>query len=184
MKKRLIAVAVVAAIALAGCSDDDPDTSSTDEDTTEDAGTTDDSTSSGDEAGGDSVVATADTDAGEVLVDEAGLSLYGFTEDADGEPTCTDACADAWPPLLVDSADLPEGLDAEVFSVAERPDGTFQLVAGSSPLYRFAGDATAGDINGQGSGDVWFLAAPDGSLITDDAAAAEESSDTTSDYGY
>ncbi|MEM9654841.1 MAG: hypothetical protein AAGA65_22305 [Actinomycetota bacterium] len=122
----------------------------------------------------DPIVSVGTTEAGDVLVDRDGLSLYGFLDDADGTPTCDGACADAWPPLLVDSADLPDGLDPEVFSVVTRNDGSFQLKAGQWPLYLFAGDAAPGDINGQGSGDVWFLAAPDGSLI---GAQAVSSSD-------
>ena len=119
-------------------------------------------------------VGVGTTSAGDVLVDADGLSLYGFTDDVDGQPTCEGACADAWPPVIVDSAELPAGLDPEIFSTVQRPDGTFQLVAGVWPLYLFAGDAAPGDINGQGSGDVWFLTAPDGSLIGAGAAAAAE----------
>ena len=59
------------------------------------------------------------------------------------------------------------GLDSEVFSTVERDDGSSQLVAGKWPLYRFSGDSAPGDVNGQGSGDVWFVVAPDGSLIED-----------------
>lgn len=114
---------------------------------------------------GASIVDVGSSELGDVLVDEAGLTLYGFLDDADSEPTCSDACADAWPPLLVDGPELPAGLDPEVYSVVERPDGSFQLRAGTWPLYRFAGDAGPGDINGQGSGDVWFAATPGGGLI-------------------
>ena len=118
------------------------------------------------------------TEVGEVLVGPGSLSLYGFLNDVDGQPTCEGACADAWPPILLDGPELPADLDPAVFSVVQRPDGTHQLRAGVWPLYLFAGDAQQGDINGQGSGDVWFLAAPDGSLIgapsTGDAAAAVE----------
>ena len=32
------------------------------------------------------------------------------------------------------------------------------------PLYRYAGDAKAGDTNGQGSGGVWFAVTPSGAL--------------------
>jgi predicted lipoprotein with Yx(FWY)xxD motif len=136
----------------------------------------------GDEAAEQAIVSVGTTEAGDVLVDAAGLSLYGFLDDADGEPTCEGACADAWPPILVDSAELPSGLDADTFSVVERPDGTFQLKAGKWPLYLFAGDAAPGDINGQGSGDVWFLSAPDGSLIKDDGqAAADDGGDNQDD---
>lgn len=120
------------------------------------------------------VVGVGDSDLGQVLVDEAGLTLYGFTNDVDGVPTCEDGCAEAWPPLTVD--DLPAGLDPALFSVAERPDGSMQLVAGVWPLYLFAGDGAVGDVNGQGSGGVWFAAAPDGSLI-----GASSGSDTGSD---
>ncbi len=111
-------------------------------------------------------VAAAETELGSVLVDGAGLTLYGFLPDRDaGGPTCDDACADAWPPVFVDGPDLPAGLDPDVFSVMTRTDGSHQLAAGIWPLYRFAGDAAPGDVNGQGSGDVWFAATPDGKLI-------------------
>jgi predicted lipoprotein with Yx(FWY)xxD motif len=117
------------------------------------------------EATSDAPVGRGDTGLGTVLVDAEGLTLYGLTDDTDGVPTCDGACAEAWPPLTVDGADLPDGLDAGLYSVVERSDGTFQLEAGKWPLYRFAGDAAPGDTNGQGSGGVWFAVAPDGSLI-------------------
>jgi len=105
-----------------------------------------------------------ETPLGVALTDADGFTLYGFTNDGDGHPTCNDACADAWPPLLVDGDTLPEGLDAAVFSIVERDDGSHQLKAGKWPLYRFAGDDEPGQTNGQGSGDVWFVVNPDGSL--------------------
>ena len=46
----------------------------------------------------------------------------------------------------------------------ERSDGSTQLAIGEWPLYRFSGDAAPGDINGQGSGEVWFVANPEGWL--------------------
>jgi predicted lipoprotein with Yx(FWY)xxD motif len=110
-------------------------------------------------------ITPASTELGDVLVDGFGLTLYGFTKDADGTPTCEGACAEAWPPVLAESAELPAGLDPAVFSVVERPDGTFQLKAGKWPLYRFAGDEAPGDTNGQGSGDVWFAVDPADGLI-------------------
>ena len=133
------------------------------------------------------IVGVGGTSEGEILVDAQSRSLYGFLNDVDGQPTCEGACADAWPPILVDGPDLPEGLDAAVFSVVERPDGTHQLRAGVWPLYLFAGDAQSGDVNGQGSGDVWFLAAPDGTLIgapSQPATAAETPEDVAEEDPY
>lgn len=118
------------------------------------------------------LVTAAETDLGEILVDADGLSLYGFTNDVDGVPSCNDACADAWPPIIVDDESALDGLDTSVFSVATRADGSLQLVAGVWPLYLFAGDGEPGDINGQASGDVWFLATPDGGLIRGDEPAS------------
>ena len=130
------------------------------------------------------IVNSAESSLGPILVDADGLSLYGFTNDVDGVPACYEACADAWPPVIVDSDTLPEGLDPEVFSVVERTDGSQQLVAGSWPLYRFAGDAAPGDINGQGSGDVWFLADPAGGLIGRESAAATAADSADGAEGY
>jgi predicted lipoprotein with Yx(FWY)xxD motif len=155
-KLRRLALAAGAVLALAACgggSDaaDDPEATAVEN--------AESATSNG------APVATGATSEGNVITDAAGLSLYGFTPDAGGTPTCTDGCAQAWPPFTVDGDSLPDGLDASVFSVVTHPDGSTQLAAGGWPLYYFAGDAAAGEINGQGSGGNWFLAAPDGSLV-------------------
>ncbi len=110
-------------------------------------------------------VQVTDSPLGQILADAGGLTVYGFTQDTDGNPTCNEACADAWPPVVVDGDALPDGLDPNVFSLVERDDGSQQLKAGTWPLYRFAGDAGPGETNGQGSGDVWFVVAPDGTLV-------------------
>jgi predicted lipoprotein with Yx(FWY)xxD motif len=110
-------------------------------------------------------VGVADNELGSIIVDEVGMTLYGFTPDDAGEPTCVDGCADAWPPYAVDGDSVPAGLDESIFSVVAHPSGVNQLKAGKWPLYYFAGDIAPGDTNGQGSGDVWFVAAADGSLI-------------------
>ncbi|HEY7137554.1 MAG TPA: hypothetical protein VIB48_21050 [Acidimicrobiia bacterium] len=109
-------------------------------------------------------VKTAATGLGTVLVDGNGMTLYALTQDVNGMPTCTGGCAQAWPPLTVNGATLPAGLDAMVFSVVAGPDGTHQLKAGKWPLYRFAGDSKPGDTNGQGIGGVWFVVMPTGAL--------------------
>ncbi len=116
-------------------------------------------------ADGDATVTTAETSAGTVLVDAEGFTLYGFMNDSEGETTCVDGCAEAWPPAFVDGEPTAgEGVDAAVLSTVEHPDGTM-LKAGDWPLYRFAGDEAPGDVNGHGSGGVWFAVAPDGTLI-------------------
>jgi predicted lipoprotein with Yx(FWY)xxD motif len=115
----------------------------------------------------------ADSSLGEILVDGEGNTLYGFTNDEDGSPTCTGGCATAWPAQLVEGDPVfGEGLDAGVFTLVDGAEGGQQLKAGKWPLYRFSGDEAPGDVNGQGSGGVWFAVGADGSLLKDAAADA------------
>lgn len=198
MRSKLVTSIVALAILLAAaCGDDGSDDTSTTLAPGDDSGETTEAESGA--AAGDAIVQVGDTDLGEVLTDSEGLTLYGLTDDTDGQSTCDGDCANAWPPLLVDSAELPDGLDPAVFSVTERNDGTFQLVAGQQPLYTFSGDSAPGDTNGQGSGGIWFAASPSGELIQDGADSGSsgdgESTETTeaddggdtgydTDYGY
>ena len=111
------------------------------------------------------IAKTARTELGMIVVDAKGMTLYGFTKDVDGTSTCNGACATAWPPVLVTGDLAVEGLDKGLFSVIDRADGTKQLKMGKWPLYRFSGDAAAGDTNGQASGGSWFVIGADAKLI-------------------
>lgn len=110
-------------------------------------------------------VKLADSSLGKIMVDAEGRTLYGFTKDSNGAPTCTEACAKAWPASSVNGQPVAgPGIGATLKSAAS-PAGGSMIVAGKWPLYRFAGDAAPGDINGQGSDGVWFAVAADGTLI-------------------
>jgi predicted lipoprotein with Yx(FWY)xxD motif len=118
-------------------------------------------------------VALGKTAVGDVLVDAEGRTLYAFKKDAEGKPTCAADCADAWPAAKVDGQIVPgPNLNAATFSLIPGVDGGQQLKAGKWPLYRFAGDSKAGDVNGQGSGGVWFVVGPDGKLIEGSGGSA------------
>ena len=113
------------------------------------------------------VVQLGDSELGSIITDASGLTLYLFTPDEAGEPTCTGTCAGAWPPLLVDDGVelvAGEGIEAEL-STVPHPDGGLQVRVGTWPVYYFAGDGRPGDITGQGSGDQWFVVAADGTSI-------------------
>ena len=107
-------------------------------------------------AAADATIALADTSLGSVIVAADGKTLYLFTPDEGGTPTCYDDCATAWPPLLVDdaaAAGVGEGLDASKLTTVERTDGGLQVVYNGWPLYFFASDTAAGDVTGQGVGE-------------------------------
>jgi len=90
-----------------------------------------------------------------ILGDETGLSLYTFEPDRVDESTCYDACAKAWPPVLISKENV--GMLQGSLAVVPRKDGSLQLTINRRPVYLFAGDQNPGDINGEGLGDVWFL---------------------------
>jgi predicted lipoprotein with Yx(FWY)xxD motif len=115
---------------------------------------------------GDATVSLAENALGTILVDGSGMTLYGFTADTDGTPTCYDGCAAAWPPLLADGTVVAgEGLDPALLTTVERTDGTMQVKYGDWPLYLWAQDQAPGDATGQGVNDVWFVVGADGELI-------------------
>ena len=93
-----------------------------------------------------------------------GLALYVFTKDAGTTSACTGACAENWPPLTVAAAgDVTAGAGVTgALGTITRDDGKLQVTLAGHPLYYFKNDAAAGDVNGQGINDVWFLAGADG----------------------
>ncbi len=158
--KRLIAVPFAVLISLSACAKDDTSTASSDR-----YGDVSETTAAKKVAADGPAIAVADSSLGQIMTSD-GMTLYGFTKDVGGTPTCNDGCAGAWPPVIVDdSFDLSALPASGSFSIVGRADGTKQLTAGEWPLYQFAGDSAAGDTNGQGSGGSWFAVAPDASLI-------------------
>jgi predicted lipoprotein with Yx(FWY)xxD motif len=149
---RVLALGAATAIAFAACSDDG-------------------GSNGGDgDAGGEPAAATVaveDSDLGEIVVDADGTTLYVFLADEETESTCYDECEDNWPPLTVDGEPVAgEGIDASLLGTTERTDGSTQVTLDGHPLYFFAGDQTADDVNGQGVGDVWYVVSPSGEAIS------------------
>lgn len=116
---------------------------------------------------GPTTLGVATSDLGEIVVDANGMSVYYFTKDTadSGVSACTDDCLVAWPPVL-SATETPEveGVTGEVGTI-ETPEGELQMTINGMPIYYFNKDLAAGDVNGQGVGDVWYVVAPDGTMI-------------------
>lgn len=107
------------------------------------------------------------------LVGADGKTLYLFLKDAQGPSACYDACAENWPPLLVEGDPVAgEGVDGAKLGVVQRTDGANQVTYNGWPLYFYANDAQPGDVNGQGVIDQWFVVSPAGEKVAAAAAAA------------
>jgi predicted lipoprotein with Yx(FWY)xxD motif len=121
------------------------------------------STEPADDAAG-AGIALATSDLGEIIVDEAGTTLYLFVPDAQGESTCYDECEATWP-ILPEVDSVGAGLDESLLDTTTRSNGDVQATYNGWPLYYFAGDAAPGDVNGQGINDVWWVVDATGAAV-------------------
>lgn len=101
-------------------------------------------------------IQTADSDQGEILTNEAGMSLYVFDKDEAGISNCNDKCADSWLPLTANKDDKTEG----DYGIITRDDDSLQWSYKEQPLYLWKDDKAPGDTMGDGKFDVWYLAKP------------------------
>jgi predicted lipoprotein with Yx(FWY)xxD motif len=107
---------------------------------------------------------------GQVLTDSKGMTLYVFSDDIDLTSHCAAAgsCIAIWPVFYSDNITVSDGLTASDFATITRGDNQKQTTYKGYPLYYFAGDTKAGDINGDGNVATefkWYAAKPGGYSI-------------------
>ena len=85
-----------------------------------------------------------------------GMTLYTFDNDTAGVSTCYDDCAVKWPPYLATEG---ETMTDAGWTMVDRTDGTKQWAYDGKPTYLFVDDVAAGDVLGDGVGDVWHIIA-------------------------
>jgi predicted lipoprotein with Yx(FWY)xxD motif len=168
IRKLLLLLAI--AVALAACSNGSTTT------TAPAGGGTSTSSSSGAMSGA-TVQTTDNADFGTILTDAEGRTLYLFEQDQGTTTACTTGCAAAWPALVADGTPTAgDGVDAGLLDTAKQADGTVQVTYNGHLLYRYSGDAAAGDANGEGIGGVWFVVSAAGEPVQQAGAGATASS--------
>jgi predicted lipoprotein with Yx(FWY)xxD motif len=114
---------------------------------------------------------TTDAKLGKILVGDNGMTLYIFTKDGPNQSNCGPDCLSSWPPLLTQgNPKLGEGVDASLVGSATLSDSSKIVTYNKMPLYYFVGDTKAGDVTGQGAGNVWYVLSPEGKAVGSDAA--------------
>ena len=125
-------------------------------------------TSAGASASGAISTASASS-VGRYLTDANGRALYMFVKDSKNVSTCTDACAQAWPPFGPTGAAGSDTLvKAAMISTITRSDNRSQATYNGMPLYYYEDDKNPGDIKGQGKnefGGLWYTVSPGGQRI-------------------
>lgn len=122
---------------------------------------------------------------GKILTDGSGRTLYLFEKDTGPKSNCSGACAANWPPFTAASKPaVSGGASSANITLIKRGGGKEQVTYKGHPLYYYAGDRSAGDLNGQGMnafGAPWFVLSPAGSKV---AGSSPSGGASTGRYGY
>jgi predicted lipoprotein with Yx(FWY)xxD motif len=120
------------------------------------------------------VVSTAKTSLGRIIVTSNGRTLYQFGKDRNGKSACSGQCASFWPPLITHGKPtVAGGAKASLIGMTKRADGRMQVTYNHHPLYTFVKDTKAGQTNGEGVsafGAVWNAMSPAGAKIVKPSA--------------
>lgn len=116
-------------------------------------------------------VTTHQTKRGKMLAAANGHTLYLFTGDHASQSSCTGSCASTWMPLLTSSRPVAvagSGVNASLLGTISRGRGVLQVTYKGHPLYEFAQDKRAGQINGEGAhtfGGHWYVVSTAGNAV-------------------
>ena len=102
---------------------------------------------------------------GSILFDGTGQAIYLFDVETSSTPSCYDACASAWPPVLTDAEPVAgAGVQAGLLGTTRRTDGSVQVTYRGHPLYFYAHEAKhevkCHDVFMNGGN--WYVVRPDG----------------------
>jgi predicted lipoprotein with Yx(FWY)xxD motif len=97
---------------------------------------------------------------GVILVTSKGAALYRYSQDHPNTPTCTGACAAAWPPLLLPTGvtTAKGGSGVSGLGTVKLQSGRLQVTYHKMPLYTFASDSGTG-VTGNGVGGFFVVKA-------------------------
>jgi predicted lipoprotein with Yx(FWY)xxD motif len=115
------------------------------------------------------VVSTAKTSLGRILVNSRGHTLYLFRKDRNGNSSCSGQCASFWPPLIASRKPaVGGGAKASLIGTIKRADGRRQVTYNHHPLYTFVKDKSKGQTRGEGLsafGSKWYAVSAAGAKV-------------------
>lgn len=113
------------------------------------------------------------TSLGPVVAGPDGRTVYEFDKDTkgSGKSACAGACLSAWPAVTVSGTPKTSGISGKVGTITTK-DGKKQVTLNGWPLYYYAGDGSAGDVNGQAVQGIWWVLNAKGAKVTTSAGAS------------
>ena len=110
---------------------------------------------------------------GTFLTDQTGKALYLYLADTATTSKCTGTCATLWPPVTSAGTVSASGnATSSKLGMITRPDGMKQVTYAGHPLYYYEGDTAAGQTNGEGLMNIFFLLSPAGVRIAGPATGS------------
>jgi predicted lipoprotein with Yx(FWY)xxD motif len=147
----LALLALIAALAIAGCGSSSDSSNASGGAYGGGGGSTTSTATSppGAESGAAVLTVASAPKVGAVLVDAEGFTVYDFHKDKGTTSSCYGACAQGWPPVLTEGAPSGgEGATSSQLGTTQRKDGTSQVTYAGHPLYTFVEDKKPGEANG------------------------------------
>lgn len=132
-------------------------------------------------------IKTESTSKGTVLTTAKGHTIYWFAIDTPTKSNCDSACMKFWPPVTgKPTMGAGASLNGKFGTITT--DGKLQATYMGHPLYVYAGDESAGQINGNKlniNGGLWYAMTPNGAKLTAAPKPAKSSSGGGGGgYGY
>jgi predicted lipoprotein with Yx(FWY)xxD motif len=141
-------LAIAAALSIAGCGSSS-NTSASSSSEGDNTAASAEKAPAGAESGVAVLTVARASQAGPVLVDAEGFTVYDFHKDKGTTSSCYGACAKVWPPVLTTGAPTAgEGAMPSKLGTTKRKDGTLQATYAGHPLYTYVADKKPGEANG------------------------------------
>jgi predicted lipoprotein with Yx(FWY)xxD motif len=132
-------------------------------------------------------IKTESTSKGTVLTTAKGHTIYSFAIDTPAKSNCNTACLKYWPPVT-GKPSMASGASLSGKFGTITTAGKLQATYMGHPLYVYAGDTAAGQVNGNKlniNGGLWFAMTPSAAKLTAAPKPAKSSSGGGGGgYGY
>ncbi|HEY2768962.1 MAG TPA: hypothetical protein VGI87_00215 [Solirubrobacteraceae bacterium] len=119
--------------------------------------------------GGKATLKLRNTQAGKILVNGRGFTVYSFSKDRPNTDNCNSTCQRVWPPVTAKGKPVAgPGLKKSLIGTISLPNGEKQVTYAKHPLYTYIADGGPGETSYIGTfqaGGKWYALNGSGHLV-------------------